>query len=307
MTGLCRSNRFGSLVSANMRHSRSILIFLCCVVPLLLQPSLTASQELDDENDFDYDPCSQLGPNNWGNLNAQWRACGTGKQQSPVNVDQSCAPPDPNLNALSTAYKRADAIMKNRGHDIMVEWPSGGGTLHIGSKPYELKQCHWHSPAEHTFNGIRYPLELHMVHQSNFDNETAVIGIMYGVGQPDTFITDKMMSKLSEFNSTGQNKSNLGITRPPRIPDSSPYYRYLGSLTTPPCTEGVIWTLMKQTRTVSREQLDLLRDAVHGNDNARPIQPLNGRIVSLYQRPRKEFSSELSTQINFSGGIDPSS
>ncbi|KAJ6838262.1 alpha carbonic anhydrase 7-like [Iris pallida] len=287
MTGLCRSNRFGNLVSANMWHSGSILIFLCCVVPLLLQPSLLASQELDDENDFDYDAWGQLGPNNWGNLNANWRTCETGRRQSPVDVDRSRAQLDPHLNELSTAYQSADAIMKNRGHDIMVEWPSGGGTLLIGSKPYVLNQCHWHSPSEHTFNGIRYPLELHMVHQSNIDNEITVVGIVYGVGQSNTFINEKLMSALREFISTGQNKSNMGITQPPQILDNSPYYRYLGSLTTPPCTEGVIWSLMKQTMTVSREQLDLLRAAVHGNDNARPIQPLNGRTVSLYQPPQK--------------------
>ncbi|KAF3785673.1 Alpha carbonic anhydrase 7 [Nymphaea thermarum] len=138
--------------------------------------------------------------------------------------------------------------------------------MYINGTEFFLRQLHWHSPSEHTINGRRYDLELHMVHQTE-DNQTAVVGILYKIGRQDTFLQHASILSLDEIQKVADKKEaemEAGILDPREVKiGSRKYYRYLGSLTTPPCTEGVIWTISKKVRTVSREQVQLLRDAVH--------------------------------------------
>ncbi|KAH9319802.1 hypothetical protein KI387_021571, partial [Taxus chinensis] len=124
-----------------------------------------------------------------------------------------------------------------------------------------LKQCHWHHPSEHTINGQQYPLELHLVHQTD-DNEIAVIGIIYKNGTQDHFLTmlqdaiDKIANQ-TQVDLSSMNATQIGIGR------NESYYRYNGSLTTPDYTEGVTWTVMRNMRTVTQEQVDSLRKALN--------------------------------------------
>ncbi|XP_011629346.1 alpha carbonic anhydrase 7-like, partial [Amborella trichopoda] len=140
---------------------------------------------------------SEKGPKHWGELHPEWAACSNGDMQSPIDLHQKTVEVLPNLGCLKREYKPAKAILKNRGHDIMLNWgESGAGTLEINHTEYVLKQCHWHSPSEHTFNGRRYSLEMHLVHESK-QEKRAVVAIAYKIGRPDSFLKEVIMLSLS--------------------------------------------------------------------------------------------------------------
>ncbi|XP_015898085.2 alpha carbonic anhydrase 4-like isoform X2 [Ziziphus jujuba] len=238
-------------------------------------------EEVDDESPFTYVEGSGKGPKEWGQLNPHWKVCNNGKLQSPIDLLDARVEVFPNLGKLKRDYKPAPAIVMNRGHDITVKWKGYPGKVIINGTDYNLLQCHWHSPSEHTFNGSRYDLELHVIHL-NSKGEVAVTGIVYKYGQPDPFLT-KLLEHIKRVDHNEQ--IELGIVNPGIIKfGSRKYYRYIGSLTVPPCTEGVIWTIVKKVRTVSREQVRALREAVHDGfeANARPTQESAGRSVLFY-------------------------
>lgn len=240
------------------------------------------SQEVEDEKEFEYKE-GPKGPENWWKLNDEWWACGNGTEQSPIDVVKSNAILSPDLGTLHRNYYPENAILVNRGHDIMVNWAEGAGSLEIQGKSFTLSQCHWHHPAEHTINGEQHPLEIHLVHQAE-DNEIAVIGIIYRDGPSDPFLS-QLRDAIHAIAHLEPPVKPLGPVNPNDIIfDSSRYYRYMGSLTTPACTEGVIWTVIDEIKTVSEDQVRALQAAVHdGYDkNARPIQSLNGRVVGIY-------------------------
>ncbi|KAJ6746727.1 CARBONIC ANHYDRASE [Salix koriyanagi] len=190
-------------------------------------------------------------------------------------------------------YRPFNATVKNRGHDIMVQWEGFDkvGSIQINGTRYFLQQCHWHSPSEHSINGRRYSMELHMLHTTP-DQKIAVIGYLYRIGKPDAFLSKLLNDIMSMTDQTME--TNLGIVDPREIkPGGKKYYRYMGSLTTPPCKQGVIWTINKKIRTISRDQVRALREAVHdyAEKNARPLQPLNQREIHFHgQSPKSTFN-----------------
>ncbi|WCJ41001.1 alpha carbonic anhydrase 7 [Euphorbia peplus] len=259
------------------------LLFFTFFNSLLLPYSIAnlATQEVEHEKEFDYQH-----PTGWGKIHPEWIACDTGTMQSPIDLSDDKVKVISQLEpgALKRNYKPANAILKNRGHDMMLQWDiSGAGTIEINGTEYVLKQCHWHAPTEHSIQGKRYALELHMVHESQ-DGKYAVIGIMYQLGRPDPFLSC-LGNKLKEVAGITKEEIEVGTINPEEIQiDTGKFYRYIGSLTVPPCTESVTWTILRQLKTVSEEQVKLLRVAVHdkSDTNARPIQGLNGRDVHLY-------------------------
>ncbi|KAF9595450.1 hypothetical protein IFM89_000368 [Coptis chinensis] len=260
--------------------------FLFCVLFLVLvfNSSKTSCQEVEDEREFTYVRGSENGPEKWGEIHPEWAACKTGGMQSPIDLLHKRVAVGTHLKKLKRSYMPTNATIKNRGHDIMLRWVGGAGTIQINNTEYVLKQCHWHSPSEHTFNGKRFALEVHMVHESA-DKKVAVVGITYMIGRPDTFLTE-LMEHLGSIVSTDNEERNVGVLNPRHIKmGSRKYYRYIGSLTVPPCTEDVVWTIIQKVRTVSREQVRLLRAAVKDDSktNSRPVQSINKHSVHLYR------------------------
>lgn len=169
---------------------------------------------------------------------------------------------------------------------MQIKWlNNSAGSIKINNTEYFLQQGHWHSPSEHSINGRRFALELHMVHQSFDPNATykiAVIALLYRIGRPDPFLSKVHISffllyknKNSNDDECGQlienvkpmadrlTETEVGVIDPTEIKmGGRMYYRYMGSLTVPPCTEGVIWTINKKLRTVSIDQVTALRLAV---------------------------------------------
>ncbi|KAL1545809.1 carbonic anhydrase [Salvia divinorum] len=243
------------------------------------------AQEVENEREFDYGEKSEKGPKKWGTMKKEWGACNNGTLQSPIDMSNErvkiISKPENRI------YKVGNATVKNRGHDIQIEWSGGAGSVFINGTDYPLRYAHWHSPSEHTINGRRYDMELHLVHLNtdpNVINRIAVVGILYKIGTPDQFLS-KLMANISSIVDNKDGESALGLVDPNDIQfGSKRFYRYLGSLTVPPCTEGVIWTLNKKVKTVSRDQVRLMREAVHdyAEENARPLQAHNNRDLYLY-------------------------
>uniref|UniRef100_A0A1U7XY34 LOW QUALITY PROTEIN: bifunctional monodehydroascorbate reductase and carbonic anhydrase nectarin-3-like n=1 Tax=Nicotiana sylvestris TaxID=4096 RepID=A0A1U7XY34_NICSY len=202
---------------------------------------LARSGEVDDESEFSYDEKSENGPANWGNIRPDWKDC-SGKLQPPIDLFELRAEVVSKLGILQTDYKPSNATLLNRGHDIMLRWDDGG-YLKINGTQYQLKQLHWHTPSEHTVNGERFNLESHLVHESN-NGKFAVIGIIYEIGLwPDPFLSMIENDLKVPADKKGIERAT-GTIDPNQIKlDGKQYFRYIGSLTTPPCTEGVVWTI----------------------------------------------------------------
>lgn len=257
-----------------------LIVILISSVALFTVSQASEDPETADQKPFAYGDKEAKGPKKWGTIKPEWEVCNNGKMQSPIDMINERVKVLPSLGALEIKYKASLAAVTNRGHDIAVEWEGDAGGVKINGINYKLVNIHWHSPSEHTVNGTSYAMEGHMVHKSA-DSGIAVIGILYKIGRPDPFIA----KFLPAIKAATENGTSVGKVHPKGIKFNkrSEYYRYIGSLTTPPCTEGVIWTLVKKVRTVSHSQLHALREAVHDGyeTNARPVQNINGRIINL--------------------------
>ncbi|XP_033142757.1 alpha carbonic anhydrase 4 [Brassica rapa] len=160
------------------------LFFLCLSFPSI---SLANDAEADDETLFTYEQNPEKGPEGWSKINPHWKVCNNGKLQSPIDLTNARVSLIHD-EAWRREYKPAPAVIMNRGHDVMVSWKGDAGKITIRQMEFKLVQCHWHSPSEHTVNGTRYDLELHMVHTSA-RGRIAVIGVLYKLGKPNEFLT----------------------------------------------------------------------------------------------------------------------
>ncbi|XP_051204924.1 alpha carbonic anhydrase 7 [Lolium perenne] len=263
--------------------SAALLLFSAAVL-LSAVPAARAQEETDHEEEFSYSLDAENGPAHWGEIKEEWSACGKGSMQSPIDLASPRVSLVRHLGYLNHSYRPAQASIINRGHDIMLNFEGDAGSVTINGTVYYLKQLHWHSPTEHSVNGRRYDLELHMLHQSA-EKKAAVIGVFYEIGAHDAFL-HKLEPYLEMIAEQKDREEKVGVMDPRGARGrASVYYRYMGSLTTPPCSEGVIWTIVRRVRTVSRPQLELLRTAVHDEmeNNARPRQEVNSRDVSMFQ------------------------
>ncbi|KAM7496759.1 hypothetical protein LguiA_021173 [Lonicera macranthoides] len=233
---------------------QQILIYSFFIALILLSFSCLSKcdEEVDDEGEFTYELDSERGPDHWGEIKAEWRMCNSGGMQSPIDLMDESVETVSDSGRLNRDYKPSNATLTNRGHDMV---------------------CHWHSPSEHSINGKRFDMELHLVHESA-EGRAAVVAIMYKIGPPDSFL--KMIENyLESLAETLEVERDVGIVSPLQIEiGSSNYYRYIGSLTVPPCSPNVVWTIVRKVKTVTREQVELIRDAVHDHLN------VNGYIAN---------------------------
>ncbi|XP_052115348.1 alpha carbonic anhydrase 7 [Arachis duranensis] len=269
----------------------SAKVFICSLfAALVLLSSPARSQEVEDESEFNYDENSDRGPSHWGDIKPEWRTCKTGKMQSPIDLNDRKVQVA-KLGPLNLNYNPSNnATLKNKGHEIQLDIHEPTSSLQINGTSYTLVNLHWHIPSEHTINRQRFDLELHLVHQTPITNQIAVIGILYKIGTRSDPVLLSLKEPLEALNRSSAGASVSVPVFDPRvvdINDTKLYYRYMGSLTTPPCTEGVTWTVLKQIRSVKEEQIVSLQNAVNDGPggNARPIQPTNNRIVQFNKYP----------------------
>lgn len=212
------------------------------------------------------------GPDHWSTLSPDFALAKTGKAQSPIDIDQAAVVTKGGNVVIDCNSTVIDIV--NNGHSIQVNVESGA-TLKTPTGDYALKQFHFHSPSEHTYDGKHAALEMHMVH-SDEDGRLAVVGVMIEEGAENKFFARIWPSIPT---TVGANKTLTGLSFGPEdlLPTARETYRYTGSLTTPPCSEGVDWTMMQTPVTASAEQIATFRNVMYHNN--RPTQPLNGRTI----------------------------
>ena len=215
-------------------------------------------------------------PEHWGNLSEEYRTCSLGVEQSPIDI-AGCVSGDGTTVAFR--YSGMAIAARNNGHTVYLDY-GPGNAIDVGGERYELLGIHYHSPGEHTLDGERFAAELHLVHQ-HAGGSLAVIGLLYRMGA-----ANPLVQNLLDAVPDGITSVDLANGPPAAdyVPDRADYYGYNGSLTTPPCTEGVRWFVMQSVGTVSQEQVNRLQELTHGPNN-RPVQPIGTRTITAVAAP----------------------
>lgn len=215
------------------------------------------------------------GSQHWAELDPSYRAC-NGKQQSPVDIHGAVKA---NLPPLQFEYKSEPLkYLINNGYTVRVNYhdaPGTGSALAIGGERYQLTQLHFHRPSEETIDGKRAPMVLHLMHTSA-TGKVVGVAVLLREGRPNATVQqiwDHMpMAKGDEHEVPGVAIEPAGM-----LPPTLGYYSYMGSVTAPPCTEGVQWIVLKTPVEVSPEQIAAFVK-LYPHD-VRPVQPLNGRVI----------------------------
>jgi carbonic anhydrase len=211
------------------------------------------------------------GPEHWGDLSADFRTCAIGTQQSPINLTGAVKAA---LGDVGIAYQQVPLSVWNNSHYIEIEVPAGNKVT-VAGVPYELLQFHFHHPSEHLLDGKRFDMEAHFVNKAA-DGSICALGVFIKSGAANPVLGPVVQAMESE---PGLKKAVAGVTVDPTrlFPSDRSYFRYMGSVTTPPCPETVNWVVFRTPIEASPEQIK--RYAAVFPMDARPIQPLNRRFV----------------------------
>jgi len=210
------------------------------------------------------------GPDHWGDVDAASKVCSVGSQQSPLDIGETVKSQMP---PLTIAWgKTADTIVNN-GHTIQLNFAEGS-TLTVGGDKYTLLQVHFHRPSEHLIGGKNFPMEAHFVHRNAAGN-LAVVGVLMAAGKPNAAF-GKVVATMPGKEGPAV-KADAAFNPNAMLPAKRTYYRYSGSLTTPPCSEVVNWLLLTDPITVAQADVDAFGKLYAMN--ARPAQKSNRRFV----------------------------
>lgn len=249
------------------------MLLSLAVISLTAGFSAIADEANKTPNQWSY--TGNTGPQHWAELSPENVLCGAGKNQSPINI-KSNKTGNYKQPAIKLNYNLivADEI-KNTGQTVQVDMRSGG-VMTLDGEKFELKRFQFHTPSENTFNGKHLPIEVQFIHE-NDKGELAVLAMLFVPGKPDATLNRLWKDLPMKAGESARLDSNALKTIESESSFSN-YYRFNGSLTTPPCTEGVRWVIMQTPMSVSKEQLQTLQAALKDNNN-RPVQPLNARMV----------------------------
>lgn len=213
----------------------------------------------------------QEAPTNWGNLSPEFSTCGNGKNQSPINIEHV---QKTHQSKLKLNFKSGKQEIINNGHTIQVN-VSEGNTLELDNDVFTLQQFHFHSPSENEIKGKHFPMEVHFVYKDK-DGAITVMALMFEQGKPNQQLEQAWQQMPTEVGKIDTLNNPVDIKA--LLPKKLDFYRFSGSLTTPPCTEGVRWIVLEHETNASNEQIQKFHSIMH-HDNNRPVQPLNGRII----------------------------
>ena len=245
---------------------KAILPFL---MSTLISTTAFAADAHKEHAHWGYDGAS--GPEHWSELDDSYGTCGSGRNQSPVDLN---AMTEADLAPVTFSYKAGGESVVNNGHTIQVNY-TPGSTISIDGKTFELKQFHFHSPSENTIKGKSFPLEAHFVHADQ-DGNLAVVAVMFEEGKFNPELEKAWAAMPDKAGDSAQ--LEVPANAASLMPAAKDYYRFNGSLTTPPCSEGVRWIVLKQYATASKAQIEKFTHVL-GHANNRPVQPLNARPV----------------------------
>lgn len=213
------------------------------------------------------------GPSHWAELDKEFVACGAGKSQSPIDISTKTVHAAA-LPPLDFNYKTSALHIVDNGHTVQVS-ADPGSFLKVGNHRYELVQLHFHHPSEERLNGKSFEMEAHLVHR-DAKGKLAVVAVLIDPGQQNEVI-ETLWKHLPKAKEAEESPAGVRFDPAALIPPSHSYFTYMGSLTTPPCAEGVRWIVLKSPRTLSKLEIATFA-SLYPND-ARPVQKLNGREV----------------------------
>lgn len=223
------------------------------------------------------------GPANWATLSPVYALCGEGKNQSPVNIVRSDTEGgvswklDYKTTSLRIAHNEHMEDIIDNGHTIQITVDEGS-MFTFGDKTYSLKQFHFHTPSEHTIDGQHAPMEMHMVHQGE-DGSLAVIGVLFQEGKEPNKNFEKIIANLPNAKGESKHITDVNLELQVHMPKDNFAYHYVGSLTTPPCSEGVQWMVLRDPVYLTADQIAAFSSRIGPNN--RPTNALNGRTVKL--------------------------
>jgi len=238
------------------------LLIAATAAAMLVSFAQADAHKGEHEKHWDY---SQNGPTHWGEFS---KTCAKGHAQSPINiVPGKTVRLDPKYALKMDEDVETTAKVIDNGHSIKVT-PQKGGTITLNGETFKLLQFHFHGKSEHTVDGKRYDMVAHMVHQNPKTKQLAVIAVFFKEGKENPLL-DKIINGVGK---------EVKVDPQDLLPkDTQHYFHYVGSLTTPPCSENVQWFLLKQPAEASKKQIEAFRK--YYVDNERPIQELNDRQI----------------------------
>ena len=234
-----------------------------------------AKQDANAAPHWTYEKKGPAGPGNWGQLNEQFSQCEKGREQSPIDlkgaVTKASAP------QITWHYNQVAVNVQNNGHTIVSNMPNDQNHIVIDGEKYTLAQFHFHNPSEHKIGGIPSDMEVHFVHK-NDKGQLAVIGVMINekAGSENPFFKPLWATLPREAQAKSETNPSINLAK--LMPTHRDYFHYAGSLTTPPCSQGVRWFVMKEPVTMNGSQIELYSGIFGGSTN-RPVQPAFGREI----------------------------
>jgi carbonic anhydrase len=245
-------------------------LLLIATMAMAAVPLSAAAEKGAAGHEWSYE--GEHGPTHWGDVKTDYAVCKTGKNQSPIDITGAVKA---DLPPIKFAYKAVPLRIINNGHSIQVNYPEGS-FITVDGKPYQLVQFHFHHPSEEKIKGKSFDMVAHLVHKSA-EGKLAVVAVLMEKGQANAFMKT-LWEHLPKEEGKEEVAENVMIDPSGFLPAQRGYYAFTGSLTTPPCTEDVAWFVLKTPVMLSSAQID--RFAHFYKHNARPVQPLSGRVVS---------------------------
>ncbi len=240
-------------------------------IVIVLASRVAVAQKAEAGHAWSYQ--GQQGPMHWGDLRAEYAVCKTGKHQSPIDIRGAKAA---DLPPIEFSYAPTAFRIIDNGHSVQVNLVTGG-FITVAGRRYDLVQFHFHHPSEEKIQGRGFPMVAHLVHE-DADGKLAVVAVLLKTGKANPFIEALWKDLPADV---GQEHAVPGATVDVRqlLPVDRSYYTFTGSLTTPPCSEDVTWLVLKHPVEISKpEEAAFAAKYAH---NARPVQPLNGRVVQV--------------------------
>ena len=212
----------------------------------------------------------EVGPQAWGGLQPSFSTCATGTRQSPIDIRGGIAV---DLEPVSFDYRASGFSVIDNGHTVQVN-VGGGNSIQIGGRRYDLLQFHFHRPSEERIDGRQFDMVAHLVHRDP-EGRLAVVAVLLDRGSAQPLIQTVWNNLPLEKNEEVSTRAVVDLNH--LLPPDRRYYTYMGSLTTPPCSEGVLWLVMRQPVPISPEQIDIFSRLYPMN--ARPVQSAAGRMI----------------------------
>jgi carbonic anhydrase len=213
------------------------------------------------------------GPTHWSALESDFKSCGIGHAQSPIDIKRSAVKQE-TMPVIAFAYHLGPLKMIDNGHTIQIN-VAPGSAIDVGGHHYELVQFHFHKPSEEAIDGKHAAMVAHLVHK-DADGKLAVVAVLLNAGETNPLVA-VLWNNLPKQKGVEVEAKGVDVDPTELLPRDRAYYTFPGSLTTPPCSEGVTWYVLKNPSTLSSGEIARFANAY--SMNARPLQPLNGRVV----------------------------